>query len=353
MAFPDSDASIARAIYGGEVEPGLAPRIWKELGSPEAVRVWAIEKERLPQPALLAEWCSRHHARCVDPDDGLLYLTSRPWSSRAEQELRQLGALPEEAGLCTSAEQWLPRMRQAIVALRRRRLRLTDPPPSARTEHQLRDLALLEFTRATDWESAVRTWIQTVVARHANKLHNAQWSLVQFLSLLSLNRASLGSTSTLLIAASEQIFQCADLSRLAERFLELLKPLHPILFTAPSPYSRPVRKAMELMSAERSQPLDLARVARAAGVSSAHLARRFRVETGKSFTEQLQQLRVQEAASRLIGSDEGLLEIAADSGFGSIEQFHRVFKRWLGKTPHQYRLAMRRRTHAPGSVNPS
>lgn len=234
-------------------------------------------------------------------------------------------------------------MRQAIVTLRQRRLSRKDtPPPDLREEAQLRDLALLQFHASEQWEPAVGAWLDVVLVRYARKLHDVQWRLIQFLALVSLHRDRLGSVSTLLLSLQDRVRGLSDLFGLRTQFVEMLRDLKPLLFQAPAGYTRSVQRAIHVLHQRSAEALTLDQVAGIAGVSPEHLARRLKQETGFSFTDYLQRLRVQEAAGRLAISRDGLLGIAADCGFGSVEQFHRVFKRWLGRTPHQYRLGLRR-----------
>jgi AraC-like DNA-binding protein len=59
----------------------------------------------------------------------------------------------------------------------------------------------------------------------------------------------------------------------------------------------------------------------------------------KTFVELVTEARLRTACSLLLTSDLPVPEIAARSGFGDANHFHRVFRRHHGITPHRYRRA--------------
>ena len=81
----------------------------------------------------------------------------------------------------------------------------------------------------------------------------------------------------------------------------------------------------------------LAGLAARAGWSPFHLHRAFRAmvrETPKQYTLRL---RLQQAATRLVSSDDSVLDVAVGAGFNSHEVFTRAFRRYFGVTPKAYR----------------
>ena len=81
----------------------------------------------------------------------------------------------------------------------------------------------------------------------------------------------------------------------------------------------------------------LAGLAVRAGWSPFHLHRAFRAmvhETPKQYTLRLQ---LQQAATRLVSSDDSVLDVAVGAGFNSHEVFTRAFRRYFGVTPMAYR----------------
>jgi AraC family transcriptional regulator len=95
--------------------------------------------------------------------------------------------------------------------------------------------------------------------------------------------------------------------------------------------------AREMIKAEfRSSP-DLKRIAQAAGIHPAHLARTFRKKFGCTVGEYLRQLRLNEAMKNLDYSEKSIAEISQDAGFYDHSHFVRCFKEYTGLTPSDYR----------------
>ena len=85
---------------------------------------------------------------------------------------------------------------------------------------------------------------------------------------------------------------------------------------------------------------DLATLARAAHLSSSHLSRIFKVQTGVSMSRFRNQERLQ-SFRRLYGSGQRTTALAAalEAGFGSYAQFYRVFREQTGRSPSALRTA--------------
>jgi AraC-like DNA-binding protein len=71
------------------------------------------------------------------------------------------------------------------------------------------------------------------------------------------------------------------------------------------------------------------------GATSRTLARLFRSETGMSFTQWRQQVRILEGLRRL-AREEPVTAVALDLGYDSPSAFIAMFRKALGKTPAQY-----------------
>jgi AraC-like DNA-binding protein len=81
------------------------------------------------------------------------------------------------------------------------------------------------------------------------------------------------------------------------------------------------------------EDINLAELARHCGVSEGHLSRIFHHATGLTFREYLTQIRLERAKSLLLNSGKSVTEIAYESGFQSLSQFHRVFQKVHGLSP--------------------
>src|SRR5215813_13708704 len=103
---------------------------------------------------------------------------------------------------------------------------------------------------------------------------------------------------------------------------------------------RAVRGALYL-EAHAHEPVDLARVARASGVSAFHFLRLFGRVTGVTPHQYLLRTRLRRAARLLAADARPIAAIAYEVGFGDLSNFVRTFGRAAGVSPRQFRRASR------------
>lgn len=75
------------------------------------------------------------------------------------------------------------------------------------------------------------------------------------------------------------------------------------------------------------------------GLSPAYLSKIFPQKMGKTFTEYLSEIRIDEAKRLLRESERDIMEIAKICGFNSANYFCRVFKKLTGISPSDYRIS--------------
>lgn len=85
------------------------------------------------------------------------------------------------------------------------------------------------------------------------------------------------------------------------------------------------------------EDISLAVVARHCAVSEGHLSRMFHHATGLTFREYVARVRVEHAKALLLTTARGVTEIAYESGFQSLSQFHRIFRKAFGTSPGSMR----------------
>jgi AraC-like DNA-binding protein len=105
------------------------------------------------------------------------------------------------------------------------------------------------------------------------------------------------------------------------------------------PTTRHLLKAKDLADGRYSEPLGVADMARAAGLSRAHFSREFRRAFGEAPHAYLLGRRLERAASLLRDTDRPVIEICFAVGLRSIGSFTTSFRRAYGATPTGYRAA--------------
>jgi len=88
-----------------------------------------------------------------------------------------------------------------------------------------------------------------------------------------------------------------------------------------------------------AEPLTVADLARAAGLSKAHFSREFRRAFGESPHAYLLTRRLERAAAMLRTTDRSVADICIAVGLDSIGSFTASFRRMFGRTPTAYRAA--------------
>jgi transcriptional regulator GlxA family with amidase domain len=99
-----------------------------------------------------------------------------------------------------------------------------------------------------------------------------------------------------------------------------------------------LKRVASFIECNMDQPLSLACLARAAGLSRMHFASLFRRATGLRPHDYVTQQRIERAKQLLSESQVPIVQVALSVGFQSQAHFTTVFKRMAGTTPHRWRL---------------
>lgn len=106
--------------------------------------------------------------------------------------------------------------------------------------------------------------------------------------------------------------------------------------------AEPVRiwKARNFIAQHSSEEISLAQVAKAANTSANYFSEKFKEATGTNFVHYVARIRFEKATALLHEHDLRVSEIAFATGFQSLSQFNRVFRKFAGKSPTEYRAAL-------------
>lgn len=162
-----------------------------------------------------------------------------------------------------------------------------------------------------------------------------------------LRKAGVGVTPEQLVAAMED---CREISpRILEAYLGwvgLVVQQMAAKLSSPTALTQerlppPVEKAAKLVRAQAVRgEVSLSGLASACGVSAGHLSRLFHHSTGLTLTEFIGRVRVEHARQLLRQRHQSVTDVAFASGFNSLSQFNRVFRRVYGSSPRELRRSM-------------
>lgn len=98
-----------------------------------------------------------------------------------------------------------------------------------------------------------------------------------------------------------------------------------------------VKKTKGILEANYDKSIGLIHISKQLGVSTNHLARLFKQNSGLTPTHYITKLRVNRSVELLVQEDKNILEIAYMTGFNSLSNFYKCFKEQMGQTPNEYR----------------
>jgi two-component system response regulator YesN len=101
-----------------------------------------------------------------------------------------------------------------------------------------------------------------------------------------------------------------------------------------------IKKAKEIIQHKYDQDIKLSSVAEELGISTVYLSELFRKETNITFREYVMRIRMTEAAEKLKDPTVKVYEVSYLVGYNKVEHFVKLFKKYYGMTPSEYRGAV-------------
>ena len=111
----------------------------------------------------------------------------------------------------------------------------------------------------------------------------------------------------------------------------------PGIFNGHRAEPRDIWKARKFIEEHSNEHLSLTEVADAVGINATHLSEKFKQVTGTKFVDYVARTRFEQTIKLLENIDLRVSEIAFTAGFQSLSQFNRVFKKFSGTSPSEYR----------------
>jgi AraC-like DNA-binding protein/ligand-binding sensor protein len=132
--------------------------------------------------------------------------------------------------------------------------------------------------------------------------------------------------------------QYESVLRLLTVFSQHLSSLSNQLMIAEGATESPVvRHAREYIVEHHAQEISLGDAARSVNMSTFYFCKTFKMATGMTFTDFLARVRVEKVKNMMLNPHKRISEAAFESGFQSLSQFNRVFRRLAGESPSAYR----------------
>ena len=137
----------------------------------------------------------------------------------------------------------------------------------------------------------------------------------------------------------ELLFQCESIENLKEETWTLLEELLP---SEPTTSCSNVSELVkDYINHHISEDISLEQLSQNLCYSTAYLSRLIKKSTGQTFSELLQNLRMQKAQELLTTTDDKVNVVASKAGYNDISYFISMFKKKTGVTPTEYRSLSR------------
>ena len=187
----------------------------------------------------------------------------------------------------------------------------------------------------------LNTLLGHILLYEGHNVYTIKYRIVELCSLLSRASISRGADPNVILDLNQKLISSVMESHtvydLCYRLQDNIEIFTDNLFEPPEKNSRVVRNTVEYISQHFSEEISLAGVAEELHINASYLSMLFRQVTGVTFKEHLNRVRVEEAERLLKNTDYPIIEIAVACGYRDQSYFTKVFKKYTGLTPRQYR----------------
>ena len=98
-----------------------------------------------------------------------------------------------------------------------------------------------------------------------------------------------------------------------------------------------VNSVLEYIEKNYAEEISLSQISKELNYSLQHLSKKIKEETGLTFIEHLQNVRINQACCLLANTSKSISEICTLSGYNDIKHFNSIFKKNIGVSPSAYR----------------
>ena len=175
-----------------------------------------------------------------------------------------------------------------------------------------------------------------------NSLANIRPRALELTSLLSRAAIEGGAPTNSILKINNEFLQYIqgdlNIDDLCYHLQEIIEVFTDSLFNKPiSKSSDVIKSAISYISENFASSITLENVAGHVGLNPSYFSTYFKQVCGSSFKEYLNMVRIEEAKRLLANTDYSILDIAVSIGFDNQSYFSKVFKKYTGLTPRQYR----------------
>lgn len=130
--------------------------------------------------------------------------------------------------------------------------------------------------------------------------------------------------------------------RLLTIFAQHLSSLsNQLMLSAKQSESPMITRAKAFISEHQHEEISLRQVAASVNTSAFYFCKMFKQATGLTFTDYLARVRIEKVKNLLLNPHKRISEAAYETGFQSLSQFNRVFRKIVGESPTTWRAKLK------------
>ena len=207
-------------------------------------------------------------------------------------------------------------------------------------EHEL--ITKVKTGNSEDAKAILNELLGYVFFSEGNSLDIVKTRSIELCSLLSRAAIESGATSDSILKINNQYLKSLQSMRslddLCFKLQESVETFTECIFNyIPNKNSELIKKAIHFIAQNFASALTLEEVANHVHLNPAYFSTVFKQSTGSSFKEYLNMVRIEESKRLLTNTNYSVIDIAIATGFEDQSYFSKVFKKYTGLTPKQYR----------------
>ncbi|WP_068776370.1 AraC family transcriptional regulator [Paenibacillus sp. FJAT-26967] len=141
----------------------------------------------------------------------------------------------------------------------------------------------------------------------------------------------------------QRLRESCTLDEYTHAFQELLYTAAILIHEKKDEHDPIITFVMNSLHTRYGEDLSLENLADRLHMSSAYLSVYIKEKTGNNFSDHLNVIRINKAQELLSGTELNIIDVGQQIGYRNITSFNRMFKKWTGKTPSEYRRNTRLR----------
>jgi len=209
--------------------------------------------------------------------------------------------------------------------------------------HKEKDLIVKVKTgNVSEAKGVLNDLLGYVLFSEGNSLEFVKSRAIELCALLSRAAIEGGAATDAILRINNQFLKSLQeintLDILCFKLQEIVEVFTDSMFnTLPEKNNDAIRKAIQYISQHYASPLSLQEVADHVHLNATYFSTLFKQSTGASFKDYLNMVRIEESKRLLANTDYSIINIAIATGFEDQSYFSKVFRKYTGLTPKQYR----------------